>query len=276
MKLPNHLAIIMDGNGRWAEAHGRERSFGHLKGARVAKQIVQFCADMNIRYLTLYAFSTENWLRPTSEVGFLMKLLARYVRREREKLSENNIRFRAIGDLDRLPVAVRREVETTIEQTQNNSGLTLTFALSYGGRQEITQAIQAIAADVQTGKIDPKEISEKLISSYLPSQWLPDPDLIIRTSGESRLSNFLLWQSAYSEIHFSPTLWPDFSKSDLENALHAYAKCERRFGRTSAQVQRKELPTLQSVLARTFGISVSLFDSPQNAQTEIRDGPQRV
>ena len=237
-ELPHHLAIIMDGNGRWAELRRRDRTFGHLKGARVAKSIIETCAELGLPQLTLYAFSTENWLRPKTEVAFLMILLARHLRRERQSLMKNNIRFSVIGDVERLPAPVLAEVNQTIEQTSRNTGMSLTFALSYGGRQEITDAVKAIAEEVASGQLSPDQIDENMISRRLQSASVheQDPDLIIRTSGEYRLSNFMLWQAAYSELYITPTLWPDFGREELLVAFKQFASRERRFGRTTQQL----------------------------------------
>lgn len=234
MKIPSHLAIIMDGNGRWAQANGRERTFGHLRGARVAKTIIEHCTDIGVKHLTLYAFSTENWLRPKHEVYFLMQLLARHLRHERRNLIKNNIRFTTIGDLGRLPTAVAIEVERTIAETATNTGLHLVFALSYGGRQEITAAFKTLAKEIITGRRSLESIDESVVSGALETSDMPDPDLIIRTSGENRLSNFLLWQAAYSELHITDTLWPDFTVVELERIFNWYSGRERRFGRISA------------------------------------------
>jgi len=239
----------MDGNGRWAELRKKDRTFGHIKGARVAKKMIEACARRGIEHLTLYAFSTENWLRPQSEVSFLMRLLARNMRRERAGLLKNNIRFSVIGELSRLPEAVRVEVERTIEETRNNSGMRLTFALSYGARQEITDAVREIAKDILQGRLAPHEIDENTLAQKLQSSFLPDPDLIIRTSGEYRLSNFMLWQAAYSEIYVTQVLWPDFTTADLEEALLQYARRERRFGRTASQI--RQLATVPELIRLT-------------------------
>jgi len=234
----------MDGNGRWAELRGRDRTLGHLKGARVAKDMIEFCTEAGVEHLTLYAFSTENWLRPTQEVSFLMTLLARHLRKERRTLLKNNIRFGVIGDVDRLPASVLAEVNKTLEETRGNTGMRLTFALSYGSRQEITGAVRSIAEDVKAGRLAPDDITEALISSRLQTANTPDPDLIIRTSGEYRLSNFLLWQAAYSELYITKTLWPDFNRDELVSAFHQFAHRERRFGKTTAQVKRLSIPDL--------------------------------
>lgn len=225
-----HLAIIMDGNGRWAQLRGKHRFFGHLKGSRVAKKIIQEAVDLKIPYLTLYTFSTENWSRPKTEVQFLMNLLNRYLKRELDNLNKNNIRFRTIGHLDDLPKNIQKLLLDTTKKTENNTGLTLVFALNYGGRQEICDGFKALAASLRAEKISENDICEELISKYMPSSFLPSPDLIVRTSGEKRLSNFLLWQSAYSEFYFTNTLWPDFTKVHLNQALDDYLKRERRYG----------------------------------------------
>jgi undecaprenyl diphosphate synthase len=229
--LPQHVAIIMDGNGRWAKARRQDRVFGHVKGARVAKKVVEYAAKIKLPALTLYAFSEENWGRPIEEVNFLMRLLKRYIIRERQSLIENNICFRCIGQLDKLPDYVRVEVEKSIAATAHNTGLQLTFALSYGGRQEITQACIQIAHDLLQNSIQLEDINEQLIGSYLQTAHLPDPDLLIRTSGEWRLSNFLPWQSVYTELYFTDTLWPDFTLQDFDLAIRDFLGRERRFGR---------------------------------------------
>ncbi len=244
----------MDGNGRWAELRKKDRTFGHIKGARVAKAMIEACARRGIEHLTLYAFSTENWLRPTSEVGFLMHLLARNMRRERASLVKNNIRVSVIGELSRLPESVRAEVERTIDETRHNTGMHLTFALSYGSRQEITEAVRGIATEIAQGRLAPEEINENLLARKLQSSFLPDPDLIIRTSGEFRLSNFMLWQAAYSEIYITNVLWPDFTTADLEEALMQYARRERRFGRTTSQIRRTSSEVDQNYAAPRVGI----------------------
>jgi undecaprenyl diphosphate synthase len=247
--IPSHLAIIMDGNGRWAELHGRDRTFGHLKGARVAKQVIESCAEMGVKQLTLYAFSTENWLRPKSEVSFLMMLLGRHMRKERKSLIKNNIRFSVIGEIDRLPSAIKAEVNRTIDETAKCTGMSLTFALSYGSRQEITSVMQTLAREVAAGRLKPQEIDEELISKTMQSSFMPDPDLILRTSGEFRLSNFLLWQAAYSELFVTSTLWPDFTIDELKSSFHQFSVRERRFGRTTAQI--KQIPIAELVQLTT-------------------------
>jgi undecaprenyl diphosphate synthase len=230
---PQHIAIIMDGNGRWAQARRRDRVFGHIKGARVAKKIVEASVKKKLKALTLYAFSEENWGRPIEEINFLMRLLSRYIIRERKSLIENNIRFRCIGQLEKIPVRVRNEVEATMRATRNNTGMVLTFALSYGGRQEMIQAFQQIGQLIESGKLKAENINESLITSFLQTAPVCDPDLLIRTSGEWRLSNFLPWQLIYTELYFTDTLWPDFTESDYDQALASYRKRERRFGKVA-------------------------------------------
>lgn len=230
MKVPKHIAIIMDGNGRWAQLRHKPRVFGHIKGTRVAKKIITACSRKGVKNLTLYAFSTENWMRPQAEVSFLMDLLYRYLKRETENLIKENIRFSVIGDISRVPSDVKSAIASAMAATANCSGLNLIFALSYGSRQEITAAIQSIAKKVLAGEIKPSEIDESVINASLSTYPTPDPDLIIRTSGELRLSNFLLWQAAYCEFYFTPTLWPDFTERDLDLALQDYKNRQRRFG----------------------------------------------
>ena len=235
-RLPSHVAIIMDGNGRWAEMRGRDRAFGHLRGARVAKQTIETCAALGLDQLTLYAFSTENWKRPRAEVSFLMLLLGRHMRKERLNLVRNNIRFSVIGEVDRLPAPVLEEVEKTIAATSACTGMSLTFALSYGGRQEIAAAARALAIDVASGRLAADDINEDSFAAKLSTSHMSDPDLIIRTSGEFRLSNFMLWQAAYSELYITQTNWPDFTEAELMEAFEHFASRERRFGCTTAQV----------------------------------------
>ena len=241
----------MDGNGRWAELRNHDRTFGHLKGARVAKTTIEACAELGVEYLTLYAFSTENWLRPKAEVSFLMMLLARHLRKERRSLMKNNIRFSVIGDLSRLPDGVVDEVNRTIEETSSNTGMTLVFALSYGGRQEITEAVRALAYEVAQGRLKPEDIDETVVAKHLQSSFMPDPDLIIRTSGEFRLSNFLLWQAAYSELYITQTLWPAFTTEELQVAFAKYASRERRFGRTTAQLRTSRSFSISDIAEAT-------------------------
>ncbi len=257
MKVPTHLAIIMDGNGRWAQLHGRERTFGHLRGARIAKSVIEHCAELGVKHLTLYAFSTENWLRPKTEVAFLMRLLARHMRKERESLVANNIRFTTIGDLARLPEAVQAEVRKTKAATARNDGMHLVFALSYGSRQELTAAARRLAEDVAAGRLTPEDITEDAVRARLETSETPDPDLIIRTSGECRLSNFLMWQAAYSELYVAKTLWPDFTLQELEHAFLSFADRERRFGRTHAQLAPAIAP-LETASASLGGLDADL------------------
>ncbi|MFP5520219.1 MAG: isoprenyl transferase [Bdellovibrionia bacterium] len=239
MKLPKHLAIIMDGNGRWAQARSKPRAFGHVKGTRVAKKIIEECARLKIPFLTLYAFSTENWLRPQGEVSVLMKLLKRYLQRELNTLIKENIRFHVIGNLGKLPPEVVATIKDAIQKTEHCTGLQLTFALSYGSRQEITNAVADIARMIELGELKSYQVTEALINSHLSTHFAPDPDLIVRTSGEMRLSNFLLWQAAYSEFYFSDVLWPDFTVHDLNMALDAFKSRQRRFGGIKAVLNEK-------------------------------------
>lgn len=231
MKIPTHLAIIMDGNGRWAEQHHRPRVYGHVKGTRVAKKIIQECSRLGIKYLTLYAFSTENWLRPQAEVAFLMTILRRYLKKETQNLIKENIRFTVIGEINRLPADVMTSVNSAMAATENCTGLNLVFAISYGSKQEITSTVKQIAKKVASGELKPDEIDESTIQANLATAGTPDPDLILRTSGEQRLSNFLLWQAAYSEFYFTPQLWPDFTAADLKAAFEDFALRQRRFGK---------------------------------------------
>ncbi|MEK6556455.1 MAG: isoprenyl transferase [Bdellovibrionota bacterium] len=235
MSLPKHVAIIMDGNGRWAQKRGHNRIFGHIRGAKIARNIIVHCAERGLKHLTLFTFSTENWFRPRAEITFLMKLLVRQLRKEKQTLIKNNIRFKMIGNLNRLPEETRNVVLETIAETEHLTGMELTFALSYGGRQEICDTVRELAERVKQGDLEPSEIDESLIASSVASSFLPDPDLIVRTSGEHRLSNFFLWQAAYSELYVSPVLWPDFSTQDLEQAFEFYAGRERRFGRVKTE-----------------------------------------
>lgn len=221
----------MDGNGRWAQHQGRPRHFGHIKGARTAKKIITAASDMGIENLTMYAFSTENWLRPVQEVSLLMRLLAKYLQRETKNLIKKNIRFTIIGDLDRLPHDLKIAANQAIWATQACSGMNLIFALSYGSRQEIAETAKALAYKVKNGDLDPDQIDESLFSTHLSTYPAPDVDLIIRTSGEKRISNFLLWQSSYSEFYFSDTLWPDFSKQELTAIINDFSARDRRFGK---------------------------------------------
>lgn len=230
MKL-QHIAIIMDGNGRWAQMRDKPRTFGHVKGVRVAKQIITHAADLGLKNLTLYAFSSENWLRPQTEVMLLMTLLERYLKKESENLHKKNIRFDVIGDTSKLPSHIQSSINRTKELTKNNTGLHVSFALSYGSRQELVLAAQTLARKVQTGELTIDQINETSIADSLMTAGTPDPDLVIRTSGEARLSNFLLWQASYSELYFTQTLWPDFTAEDFNTAITHYLGRERRFGK---------------------------------------------
>ena len=234
--LPRHLAIIMDGNGRWAKRRFMPRIMGHRQGAKTVKEIVTAVRELDIPYLTLYAFSKENWSRPREEVDALMDLLYDYLQKEVDELLGNRIRLRAIGELDRLPPRVKTLLFDTMEKTSKNFEMQLILALSYGSRSEITEAARKIAQKCVDGELTPSQIDEELFASYLYTSDIPDPDLIIRTSGEQRLSNFLLYQAAYSEFYITQTLWPDFDKKELLKALHDYSRRERRFGKTSEQI----------------------------------------
>lgn len=236
-KLPSHIAIIMDGNGRWAKNKGKARVFGHKNGVESVRQVTEGAVELGIQHLTLYAFSTENWNRPKAEVTALMTLLVTTISKETKTLNKNNIRLHAIGNLDNLPNLAKKELLSSIEKTSNNTGLNLILALSYSSKWEITQAMKTIANKVKNGELDPEEINEDTIQSNLCTAQFPDPELLIRTSGEHRISNFLLWQIAYSELYFTPTLWPDFRKADLEEAILSYQQRERRFGKTSEQLE---------------------------------------
>jgi undecaprenyl diphosphate synthase len=233
--LPKHIAIIMDGNGRWAKQRGKLRVFGHKHGVTSVNETTRAAAELGIKHLTLYAFSTENWNRPRAEVAALMKLLVQTIHREIKTLHENNIRLQAIGQLDSLPPVTYKELMDAIKQTVDHDRMTLTLALSYSSRWEITNAAQKLSKDVADGKVLPENVDEDLFKSYFVTT-IPDPELLIRTSGEFRVSNFLLWQIAYSELYFTPKLWPDFRKEDLYEAIVDFQKRERRFGKTSEQI----------------------------------------
>lgn len=229
-KLPSHIAIIMDGNGRWASVRGLPRSAGHREGANTLKKIVRYCDEIGIKYLTVYAFSTENWSRPKEEVDALMSLLLEFLKNADKELAGKNIRIKIIGDSTGLTDEIKREITRVTENTKGNNGLTFVIALNYGSRNEIVQMVKCIADEVKKGSLAAEAINEQLISSYLYTSGIPDPDLVIRPSGENRLSNFLLWQSSYSEFWYSNILWPDFSKKDLVEALDDYQKRNRRYG----------------------------------------------
>jgi undecaprenyl diphosphate synthase len=229
-KLPAHVAIIMDGNGRWAKKRLLNRIIGHEKGSETVRTIIRTCRQIGISYLTLYAFSTENWQRPRTEVEALMALLRKFLQSERKEMVENNIRLRAIGQLDRLPTMVRQALDQTMTATREQTGMNLILALSYGGRAEIVRMVQEVAEKINRGIIDPQAVNEGLISDHLYTRDIPDPDLLIRTSGEMRISNFLLWQIAYTELFITPTLWPDFSKEEFLQILKDFQARVRRFG----------------------------------------------
>jgi len=229
-KVPEHIAIIMDGNGRWAKKRGFPRILGHKIGIESVREVVRTCSELGVKYLTLYTFSKENWKRPKDEVGALMELLKRLVRQEVDELDRKNVSIRVIGRIDDLPKDVREELKKAIEKTKKNTGLKLYLALSYGGRTEIVDATRKLAEKIRSGEISPNEINENLFRKFLYDPELPDPDLLIRTSGEMRISNFLLWQLAYTELYITPTLWPDFRREELLKAIDEYQKRERRFG----------------------------------------------
>lgn len=239
INLPKHIAIIMDGNGRWAEKRSLNRIAGHRMGIKRAKEIIRASREIGIQVLTLYAFSTENWNRPPREIRTLMALLKRFLSAEGRSLIKNNIRLNAIGAIEDLPGDVRDVLRQVMEQSRHNTGMVLNAALSYSGRQEIIHAIRRMCREASEGRLDPARVDEKLLSDYLYTAGLPDPDLLIRTSGEYRISNFLLWQTAYTELYITGTLWPDFSKKDLLRAIADYAKRERRFGLTRQQILKQ-------------------------------------
>jgi len=233
-RIPPHVAIIMDGNGRWAKQKGHVRSFGHQAGAETVHAITEEAARLGVKYLTLYTFSTENWNRPADEVSALMALLMDSI--EEETFMKNNIRFRIIGDMSRMPKDVWNRLSQCIERTSNNTGITLVLALSYSSRWEITDAVKQIASKIKNETLSVDEITDETINQYLCTNFMPDPDLLIRTGGEIRLSNYLLWQCAYSELYFCDTFWPDFKKEELCKAIYEFQKRERRFGKTSEQI----------------------------------------
>jgi len=238
-KLPSHVAIIMDGNGRWARQRGLDRIFGHQQGVKALREVIETAAELGIRYLTLYAFSNENWGRPDDEVHALMGIMVQSLNNETETLLKNNIQLKAIGDLDRLADDVKKRLHETIKVTSVGTGLNLVVALSYSSRWEITEAARKMSTDVVSGKLKPDSICEEVFEMYLTTYGIPDPELMIRTSGELRISNFLLWQIAYTELYYTDKLWPDFGKEDFYNAIIDFQKRERRFGKTSDQVLEK-------------------------------------
>ena len=241
-RLPRHIAIIMDGNGRWAQEKGEDRLFGHLHGVESVRNIVEGCAELGIEYLTLYAFSTENWDRPASEVSGLMELLVDTIRKEVPTLNKNNIRLHVIGDTGMLPDSARLALNEALLETAANTGLNLVMALSYSSRWELVNAVRHIARDVQAGTLDPESVNQETLQNYLTTSGFPDPELMIRTSGEFRISNFLLYQLAYAELYFTNTRWPDFRKDNLYEAIVDFQQRERRFGKTGEQVSREEQP----------------------------------
>jgi len=240
LRLPNHIAIIMDGNGRWAKEKGEDRLFGHLHGVESVRNIVEGAAELGIKYLTLYAFSTENWDRPEYEVSGLMELLVETIHNEVPTLNKNNIKLHVIGDIDMLPEAAKTELTEALNKTSANTGLNLIMALSYSSRWEIVHAVKQIAVAVKEGKLTPEAISQDTIQQYLTTKNFPDPELMIRTSGEYRISNFLLYQLAYAELYFTNTLWPDFRKENLYDAIQDFQSRERRFGKTGEQIKKEE------------------------------------
>ncbi len=236
-RLPKHIAIIMDGNGRWAKQKNKPRAFGHKNGVKSVRDVIEGCAEIGVEYLTLYAFSTENWNRPKLEVRTLMSLLVNSLKKELKTLQDNNIKLSMIGDLSMMPSRAQKELQDVMEKTKNNTRLTLTLALSYGSRDEIVNVIKKISEKVVKNELQIEEISENIINNHLYTFSLPDVDLMIRTSGEQRISNFLLWQSAYAELYFSKVLWPDFRRDHLFEAVRNYQNRERRFGKTSDQIE---------------------------------------
>ena len=238
-RLPKHIAIIMDGNGRWAKERGKQRIFGHQSAIQSVREVSEGCAELGVDYLTLYAFSTENWNRPLAEVTGLMSLLATTITKEVSTMNKNSIKLNAIGDLKSLPKANYDQLMQAIDDTSHNTRMMLTLALSYSGRWDLTQASRRMAEAVAAGELAPDAVDDTTVASYLSTAGMPDPELLIRTSGEERISNFLLWQLAYSELYFTPTYWPDFRKADLYEAILNYQHRERRFGKTSEQITNK-------------------------------------
>ena len=238
-RVPEHIAIIMDGNGRWAKKHGKERFFGHQQGVESVRTVIKAASKVGVKYLTLYTFSTENWNRPKEEVDALMYLLVTAVRNELESLKENQVRMKVIGDLDALPTECYNEFQRLIRETADDTGLTVVLAVSYSGRNELAYATRKIAVDVKNGKLNPEDITPDTVGQYLYDSTVPDPDILIRTGGEFRVSNFLLWQIAYSEFFFLPIMWPEFQKEDLWQVIWDFQNRERRFGKTGEQIQAK-------------------------------------
>lgn len=238
-QLPRHIGIIMDGNGRWARQKGKSRVEGHVAGVESVRDVVEACSQLGVSWLTLFTFSIENWKRPENEISALMRLLIKVLKKETRQLHDNNIRLHVIGDLNMVPGEVRATLSDTMELTKNNSAMTLSIALSYSGKWDILQACKTIAMKVSQGEIDPSSIDEQMFDSFLSTASIPDPELLIRTSGEFRISNFMLWQSAYSEIYFTNTYWPDFRRAQLYEAIREFQNRERRFGQTSEQLDTK-------------------------------------
>ena len=237
-RIPQHIAIIMDGNGRWATERGKERSYGHQAGVESVRRITSECTRLGVKYLTLYTFSTENWNRPADEVAALMGLVLTAL--EDELFMKNDVRFQVIGDIDRLPEVVQKKLQETIDHTADNKAMTMGIALSYSSRWEITKAVKEISTLVAEGKAKADDINEDFISKHLVTSFMPDPDLLIRTGGELRISNYLLWQIAYSELYFCDTYWPDFAEADLHKAIASYQSRQRRFGKTEEQVEQEK------------------------------------
>ena len=237
-RIPQHIAIIMDGNGRWATERNKPRSYGHQAGVETVRRITSECTRLGVKYLTLYTFSTENWNRPSDEIAALMGLVLTSL--EDEIFMKNNVRFQVIGDIKRLPVAVAEKLKETIEHTANNNAMTMVVALSYSARWELTEATKQIAIEVQKGEQKVENIDENIINKHLCTNFMPDPDLLIRTGGEYRISNYLLWQLAYSELYFCDTYWPDFNEADLHTAIADYQKRQRRFGKTEKQIETEQ------------------------------------
>ena len=234
-RIPKHIAIIMDGNGRWAKERGKERSFGHQAGVDTVRRITSECVRLGVKFLTLYTFSTENWSRPETEIAALMGLVLSSL--EDEIFMKNNVRFQVVGDIERLPQSVQDKLRETMEHTARNTAMTMVVALSYSSRWELTRAAQSIARDVKQGTLQPEDITEELMNQRLETAFMPDPELLIRTGGELRISNYMLWQIAYSELYFCDTYWPDFNEVDLHQAITSYQARQRRFGKTGVQVE---------------------------------------
>ncbi len=239
-KLPCHIAVIMDGNGRWAKKRGKMRIFGHENGVKAVRETAEGAAELGVKYLTLYAFSTENWNRPKMEVNALMKLLVKTIHQETQTLNKNDIRLQTIGDISKLSNDTRNELQKAIENTAGNKRMTLTLALNYSARWEITEASRLIAQKAKNNELDPNKITDEVFSAHLATAGYPDPELLIRTSGENRISNYLLWQIAYTELYFTPVLWPDFNKEELYKAILDFQQRERRFGKTSEQLSETQ------------------------------------